>query len=83
ENVGEFAAFFCRTFATSIVIKSDENVVEFSGRGAGNLSEMLAGCMEHGLRVCREGWKVTLDTEKGSLIVEGAPVKCGATVAAC
>ncbi|CAN0271118.1 unnamed protein product, partial [Pylaiella littoralis] len=35
ENVGGFAAFFCRTFVTSIVIKSDENVVEISGRGAG------------------------------------------------
>ncbi|CAN0430435.1 unnamed protein product, partial [Pylaiella littoralis] len=35
ENVGGFASFFCRTFVTSIVIKSDENVVEISGRGAG------------------------------------------------
>lgn len=55
----EFVAFFQRIMKSTIVMDNENGVVKFSGRGHGNPSELVAGCLEHALRVCREGqWKV-------------------------
>lgn len=60
-----FVAFFKAIIKVTIVINSEEGVVEVSrglevsGGRPVDPSELVAGCVEHGLRVCREGpWKV-------------------------
>lgn len=52
-------AFFENILKVTILANIEERVVEVSGGGVVNPSELVARCVEHGLRVCREGpWQV-------------------------
>eukprot|EP00904_Undaria_pinnatifida_P003141 jgi/Undpi1/12828/HiC_scaffold_7.g02495.m1 len=55
DNLSTLVASFKRMFGGTFEVDTQSRIVSMTGQGKGNMPQKAARCLDHALRVCREG----------------------------